>query len=72
MRFGKEWLLLSVGLLALVFAGPIGDPASAMNLGGFQMGRDRRLDDRQVAVPAEPIDEVAQIGKGRRGHRPAL
>jgi len=39
MRVGKERLLLSVGLLALVFAGPTGDPASAMNLGGFASAR---------------------------------
>jgi subtilisin family serine protease len=38
MRLGKKRLLLSVGLVALIFAGPPGDPAWAMSLGGSRLG----------------------------------
>ena len=38
MFVGNERLLLSVGLVALIFAGPAGDPASAMSLGFARVG----------------------------------
>src|SRR5215472_14074514 len=68
MRVGKERLLLSVGLLALVFAGPTGDPASAMNLGGFASAR--------FGGPVAPIQRGnpsgTVIGNGHPGGGPEI
>ena len=42
---------------------PAGGDHAAVDLGGFEMRVDRRLDRDEVAIGAQPIQEGAEIGE---------
>ena len=49
--------------LVKISAGPAGGDDATVNLGGFEVGIDRRLHRDDVVVTAELVEEGAQIGK---------